>query len=571
MRDGAASVPRPTVEADGERSSEEAPAPPMDQPAWLEAPVCAVPTDVDQACADLVGPVRRAVRAGDRQRGHRPVVGGGRRAVAPAGPGPGGRSGRRVDRAAHARRSTWDPHGGGHLVAERRVLDTLADGFGTGRRRRGGPRRQGTDALAAARGRGHHRPGHRHGGGRLPARPVRRPLPPVRPGPPLPRRGRRRRHRGQGSGRLPAGGPSRTDAGGRRLPPGSTTPAWAWCAWPPCWPGSASRCGTPWPTSARSSSSTTWSVPWCGCWPAWRWSAIPVDRDVLRTIATELTAECAALEATMHELAGSPFNVNSVKQLRTVLYDDLGLQPGRKTKTGFSTDARTLESLRGQHPIIEVLLRYREVEKLRSTYGETPGRRGGTRRPDPRHLPPDGGPHRPAVLGPAQPPQHPGPHRRGPAVPRGVRAVGRSTPAGGRLRPGRAAGHRPPVGRPGPDRGVRGRGGHPPHGGRPGVRGRPGRGHPRAALDGQDGLLRPGLRHGVLRPGPAPGRAGRGGQGHPRRLLRRLPLGPRLHGPGGGRGPDQRLHGDHLRPPAAPARPARRPTTRSARPPSARP
>ena len=98
---------------------------------------------------------------------------------------------------------------------------------------------------------------------------------------------------------------------------------------------------------------------------------IAVDRDVLRTIAAELTAECASLEATMHELAGGPFNVNSVKQLRTVLYDDLQLAPGRKTKTGYSTDARTLESLRGQHPIIEVLLRYREVEKLRSTYGES--------------------------------------------------------------------------------------------------------------------------------------------------------------------------------------------------------
>src|SRR5664280_1178568 len=98
---------------------------------------------------------------------------------------------------------------------------------------------------------------------------------------------------------------------------------------------------------------------------------IPVDREVLRSIATELTTECATLESTMHELAGTPFNVNSVKQLRTVLYEDLGLSPGRKTKTGFSTDARTLESLRGQHPIIEVLLRYREVEKLRSTYGES--------------------------------------------------------------------------------------------------------------------------------------------------------------------------------------------------------
>jgi DNA polymerase I len=97
---------------------------------------------------------------------------------------------------------------------------------------------------------------------------------------------------------------------------------------------------------------------------------IPVDRQVLSTIAAGLVEECGTLEATMHELADGPFNVNSVKQLREVLYERLGLSPARKTKTGFSTDARTLELLRGQHPIVDVLLRYREVEKLRSTYGE---------------------------------------------------------------------------------------------------------------------------------------------------------------------------------------------------------
>ena len=98
---------------------------------------------------------------------------------------------------------------------------------------------------------------------------------------------------------------------------------------------------------------------------------IPVDRQVLSTIAASLAEECAVLEATMHEQAGGPFNVNSVPQLRSVLYERLGLTPLRKTKTGFSTDARTLELLRGQHPIIDTLLRYREVEKLRSTYGES--------------------------------------------------------------------------------------------------------------------------------------------------------------------------------------------------------
>jgi DNA polymerase-1 len=100
-------------------------------------------------------------------------------------------------------------------------------------------------------------------------------------------------------------------------------------------------------------------------------AGIRVDTDELRRVSKELVADCAALEGEIHELAGHPFNVNSTPQLRAVLYDEIGLKPGRRTKTGYSTDAATLESLREQHPIIEALLRYREVEKLRSTYGET--------------------------------------------------------------------------------------------------------------------------------------------------------------------------------------------------------
>ncbi len=98
---------------------------------------------------------------------------------------------------------------------------------------------------------------------------------------------------------------------------------------------------------------------------------IRVDTDELRRVTKELVADCAALETEIHELAGHAFNVNSTPQLRTVLYDEIGLKPGRRTKTGYSTDAATLESLRDEHPIVETLLRYREVEKLRSTYGES--------------------------------------------------------------------------------------------------------------------------------------------------------------------------------------------------------
>jgi len=97
---------------------------------------------------------------------------------------------------------------------------------------------------------------------------------------------------------------------------------------------------------------------------------IKVDTVELRRIADDLVTQTQRLMADIHQLAGHEFNVNSTPQLRTVLYDELGLTPGRKTKTGYSTDAATLESLRDDHAIVDTLLRYREVEKLRSTYGE---------------------------------------------------------------------------------------------------------------------------------------------------------------------------------------------------------
>jgi DNA polymerase I len=100
-------------------------------------------------------------------------------------------------------------------------------------------------------------------------------------------------------------------------------------------------------------------------------AGIGVDRTELQKIADSLKDSAAALQAAVQEHAGHEFNVNSTPQLRTVLYEELGLTPGKKTKTGFSTDARTLESLRDAHPIVEALLEYREVEKLRSTYGES--------------------------------------------------------------------------------------------------------------------------------------------------------------------------------------------------------
>ncbi|MFN2606712.1 MAG: DNA polymerase I [Acidimicrobiales bacterium] len=98
---------------------------------------------------------------------------------------------------------------------------------------------------------------------------------------------------------------------------------------------------------------------------------VRVDGERLRSLYEGLVEEGGRLEAEIQVLAGEPFKVNSTPQLRHVLFGQLGLQPQKKTKTGFSTDAASLEKLRGQHAIIEPLLRYREVEKLRSTYGES--------------------------------------------------------------------------------------------------------------------------------------------------------------------------------------------------------
>jgi DNA polymerase-1 len=100
-------------------------------------------------------------------------------------------------------------------------------------------------------------------------------------------------------------------------------------------------------------------------------AGVRVDVDNLGHLASELGSEAHRLEEEIQDLAGTQFVVNSTPQLREILFNKLGLTPQKRTKTGYSTDAQTLEKLRGEHPIIEALLRYREVEKLRSTYGES--------------------------------------------------------------------------------------------------------------------------------------------------------------------------------------------------------
>jgi DNA polymerase-1 len=98
---------------------------------------------------------------------------------------------------------------------------------------------------------------------------------------------------------------------------------------------------------------------------------ILVDKQQLTSINEHLIHETKRLTTVLHELAGRSFNLNSPTQLREILYEEKKLSPGKKTKTGFSTDAATLEKIRDQWPeFIDQLLEYREFEKLRGTYGQ---------------------------------------------------------------------------------------------------------------------------------------------------------------------------------------------------------
>ena len=98
---------------------------------------------------------------------------------------------------------------------------------------------------------------------------------------------------------------------------------------------------------------------------------IGVDVAELKRIAERLTSRARELSETIQNLAGHPFNPNSPTQLAKILFEERGLTPPKKTKTGYSTDASTLEKLKESWPeFIGALLEYREVEKLRGTYGE---------------------------------------------------------------------------------------------------------------------------------------------------------------------------------------------------------
>ncbi|MBN1855350.1 MAG: DNA polymerase I [Dehalococcoidia bacterium] len=98
---------------------------------------------------------------------------------------------------------------------------------------------------------------------------------------------------------------------------------------------------------------------------------ILIDGSILHEMSRTLTQELHTLEASIYDAAGHQFNINSPKQLGNVLFDELGLPGGRKTKGGYSTEASLLETIRSANPIIDLILQYRQLAKLKSTYVDT--------------------------------------------------------------------------------------------------------------------------------------------------------------------------------------------------------
>ncbi|MBR5474937.1 MAG: DNA polymerase I [Lachnospiraceae bacterium] len=97
---------------------------------------------------------------------------------------------------------------------------------------------------------------------------------------------------------------------------------------------------------------------------------IKVEKDELAAYGARLAVRIAELEKEIYALAGMPFNINSPKQLGEILFEQMGLPGGKKTKTGYSTAADVLEKLAPEYPIVDKILEYRTLAKLKSTYAD---------------------------------------------------------------------------------------------------------------------------------------------------------------------------------------------------------
>ena len=97
-------------------------------------------------------------------------------------------------------------------------------------------------------------------------------------------------------------------------------------------------------------------------------AGVTIDTDILAEFSKEITERLDQVAQEIYEHAGEPINIGSNRQLATLLFEKLGLPSGRRTKTGFSVDSDVLERIRDQHPVVGLILEYRTLAKLKSTY-----------------------------------------------------------------------------------------------------------------------------------------------------------------------------------------------------------
>lgn len=109
-------------------------------------------------------------------------------------------------------------------------------------------------------------------------------------------------------------------------------------------------------------------LPLCEVLASMETHGVLINREGVVEFGEMLRTDIAGLEEQIYFMAGKKFNISSPKQLGEVLFEEMGLPSGKKTKTGYSTNADVLEELRDKHPIVDMILRYRQLTKLSSTY-----------------------------------------------------------------------------------------------------------------------------------------------------------------------------------------------------------
>jgi DNA polymerase-1 len=111
-------------------------------------------------------------------------------------------------------------------------------------------------------------------------------------------------------------------------------------------------------------------LPLCAVLAEMEHTGVLVDRQALAAFGQMLSERIDACQALVYDLAGEEFNINSPKKLGEILFEKLGLPPAKKTKTGYSTNIDVLNKLRDQHPIVQAVIDYRALTKLKSTYAD---------------------------------------------------------------------------------------------------------------------------------------------------------------------------------------------------------